>query len=175
MKRWIAPLASLFAVAGVVALALFLAGVFDGDEASGDLGDGSEVAGVCAEGHPDCVDTVVAPNGDEDDGNRVAPGCEVGHVGVCDDTPIADDEAGELIEGDGPVIQPVCAPGFPDCIDTVVVTDRGEEVGDFVVPIGTFDDDHQSGSQGPDDGVADGAAVHPGSFATSGGATTPAE
>lgn len=173
MKRWIAPLASLFAVAGVVALALFLAGVFDGDGASGDLGDGTEVAGVCAEGHPNCEDTVVAPNGDEDDGNRVAPGCEVGHVGVCDDTPIADDEAGELIEGDRPVIQPVCTPGFPDCVDTVVVPDD-DEIDGKIVPIGTFDDDRESPSQGPDDGVADGAAVDPGSFATS-GATTPAD
>ena len=173
MKRLIVPLASLSAFAGVIALALFLAGVFDGDDAVGADAGGPEVAGVCVEGNPDCGDTGFIT--DDDGGDTVAPGCEVGHVGVCDDTPIADDEAGELIEGDGPVIQPVCAPGFPDCIDTVVVTDRGEEVGDFVVPIGTFDDDHQSGSQGPDDGVADGAAVHPGSFATSGGATTPAE
>ncbi len=125
MKRWIVPLASLSAVAGVIALALFLAGVFDSDDASGSDGDGTEVAGVCAPGFSDCEDTLVAGDENDDEGNNdggdtVAPGCEVGHVGVCDDTPIADGETGDLFEGDGPVIQPVCAPGFPDCVDMIV-------------------------------------------------------
>ncbi len=102
MKRWIVPLASLSAVAGVIALALFLAGVFDGNDASGSGGNGAEVAGVT----------------DDDGGDTVAPGCEVGHVGVCDDTPIADGETGDLFEGAGPALQPACAPGFPNCTDT---------------------------------------------------------
>ncbi len=173
MKRWIAPLASLFAVAGVVTLALFLAGVFDGDEASGNRGDGAEVAGLCAEDQPDCGDTLTGPDGDGyvegDEEIGVAPGCEVGHVGPCNDTPLPDDEVGELFEGDGPVIEPACAPGFPDCTDTIV------EVDDKVVPIGMFDDDHQSegGSSGTD--IADGAPVEEGVSATSSGAVNPAE
>lgn len=125
MKRWITPLGSLVAVAGVAALALFLAGVFDGNDASGSGGSGAEVAGVCVEGDPDCGDTGFVIG--DDGGDTVAPGCEVGHVGVCDDTPIAEDETGDLFEGDGPVLQPVCAPGFPDCGDMIVVPD--EEAG----------------------------------------------
>jgi hypothetical protein len=116
MKRWIVPLASLAAVTGAVALALFVAGVFDGDEAAGIESDDTEVAGVCVEGNPDCGDTGFVT----DDGDTAAPGCEVGHVGVCDDTPIADGETGDLFKGDGPALQPACAPGFPDCADTVV-------------------------------------------------------
>ncbi len=120
MKRWIVPLASLSAVTGALVLALFLTGVFDGDEASGsqDTGAGDEVAGVCVEGNPDCGDTGFVA--DDDGGDTVAPGCEVGHVGVCDDTPIADGETGDLFEGDGPALQPACAPGFPDCEDMIV-------------------------------------------------------
>ncbi len=123
MKRWIIPLASLSAVVGAVVLALFLAGVFDKDEALGsqDTAADTEVAGVCAPDNPGCEDTLVAPDGaDDDGGDTVAPGCEVGYVGVCDDTPIADGETGDLFEGDGPTIQPVCAPGFPDCVDMIV-------------------------------------------------------
>ncbi len=167
MKRWIASLGSLVAVAGVAALALFLAGVFDGNDASGSGGNSPEVAGVCVEGDPDCGDTGFVT--DDDGGNTVAPGCEVGHVGVCDDTPIADGEAGELFEGDGPVIEPACAQGFPDCGDTIV------EVDDKVVPIGMFDDDHQSGSDVSGNDIADGGPVETGVSATSSGATTPAE
>ena len=125
MKRWVVPLASLPAVAATIALALFLAGVFDGDDASGT---GPEAVGLCAEDSPDCEDTLAT--GDEGNnlgGDTVAPGCEVGHVGVCDDTPILDGEDGELIfEGDGPAIQPVCAPEFPDCIDTIVNGTNGD-------------------------------------------------
>ena len=124
MKRWIAPLGSLVAVAGVAALALFLAGVFDGSDASGSGGNGAEVAGVCVEGNPDCGDTGFVT--DNDSGDTVAPGCEVGHVGACDDTPIADGETGDLFEGDGPSLQPACAPGFPDCADTQVLPDDSE-------------------------------------------------
>ncbi|NIM47837.1 MAG: hypothetical protein GTO22_01000 [Gemmatimonadales bacterium] len=70
----------------------------------------------------------------------MAPGCEVGHVGVCDDTPIADGEDGDLFEGDGTVIEPVCAPGFPDCADTIVNgssgdVDDGELSVDPIVPV----------------------------------------
>jgi hypothetical protein len=122
MKRWIVPLASLSAVAAAVVLALFLAGVFDGDGASAslDTGAGDEQAGVCVEGNPGCGDTGFVT--DDDGGGTVAPGCEVGYVGVCNDTPIEDGETGDLFEGDGPAIQPVCAPGFPDCEDMIVVT-----------------------------------------------------
>ncbi len=140
MKRWILLLASLSAVAGALVLALFLAGVFDRDEASGsqDTGAGDEVAGVCVEGNPDCGDTGFVT--DDDGGDTVAPGCEVGHVGICDDTPIADGQTGDLFEGDGPVLQPACAPGFPDCADTVVNgangdTDDAEPPADPIEPV----------------------------------------
>ncbi len=137
MKRWTVPLAAITAVAGAVVLALFLAGVFDGDDASGSDGTGAEVAGLCAEDHPDCEDTRFVT--DDEGGDTVAPGCEVGHVGDCDDTPVTDGEDGELIhEGDGPAIQPVCAPGFPDCED-MIVTDVGDEVdGAGPPPAGPF-------------------------------------
>ncbi len=173
MNRWIASLGSLVAVAGLAALALFLAGVFDGNDASGSGGSGEETAGVCVEGNPDCGDTGFVT--DDDGRDTVAPGCEVGHVGVCDDTPSPDGEDGELIEGDGPLIQPVCAPGFPDCTDTIVVPADGEEVDGREVPIGTFDGGHQPGSQGSDDDIADGVAADPGAFATTGQATLPSE
>ena len=135
MKRWVVPLASLSAVAATIALALVQAGVFDGDDASDTS---TEVAGLCAENNPDCEHTLVAGDGNDDEGNSfggdtVAPGCEVGHVGVCADTPIPDGDDGELIfEGDGPAIQPVCAPGFPDCVDTIVNGSNGD--GDDDVP-----------------------------------------
>ncbi len=138
MKRWIVPLVSLSAVAGVIALTLFLAGVFDGNDASGGGGNGAEVAGVCVEGNPDCGDTGFVT--DDDGGDTVAPGCEVGHVGVCDDTPIADGETGDLFEGDGPALQPACAPGFPDCADMIVNgangdIDDAEPPADPIVPV----------------------------------------
>jgi len=132
MKRWIVPLASLSAVAATIALALFLVGLFDGDDVS-DSGDaGPEAVALCAEDSPDCEDTLVTGDGNDDEadnlgGDTVAPGCEVGHVGVCADTPISDSDDGELIfEGDGPAIQPVCAPGFPDCVDTIVNGSNGD-------------------------------------------------
>jgi hypothetical protein len=90
VKRWIAGLVSISAVAGVTALVLFLAGAFDGDAADNGV-DSSELAAVCAEDHPDCEDTIVAT----------------------DD--IADDE-----NGDGASIAPGCAIGFPDCNDTPI-------------------------------------------------------
>lgn len=125
MKRWIVPLASLSAAAGAVILALFLAGVFDRDEALGhqDTGAGNEVAGVCAPDNPDCEDTLVAEDGADDDGAGAssAPVCAPGHSD-CADTVVSDDEAGETVNGNaGTSISPVCAPGFPDCVDMIVV------------------------------------------------------
>ena len=122
MKRWIGRLASLSTVAGVIALALFLAGVFDGSEASGNRGSGAELPRVCVEGDPDCAGFAT----NDDGGGAVAPGCEVGHVGVCNDTPIADGETSDLFEGDGPALQPACAPGVPDCVDTIVNDANGD-------------------------------------------------
>lgn len=105
MKRWIVPLTAVSAVVGVVALALLLAGVFDGDEASGTDDGSAEVAGVCAEGHPDCEDTLV-------------------------DTDVADEN-----DGGGNTIAPVCAPEVPDCEDMIVVGDlEGEIDGDEPPP-----------------------------------------
>ncbi|MCH8813851.1 MAG: hypothetical protein IH957_01960 [Chloroflexi bacterium] len=134
MKRWIALLGSLSAVAGVVALTLFLAGVFDSDDASGTDGDGTEVAGVCAPGFPDCEDTLVADGADDDEGNVAADNSDDMVFPVCshdnrdcDDTVLNDNEADDSIDtDDGPVIQPVCAPGFPDCEDMIVVDLDGD-------------------------------------------------
>jgi len=124
MKRFIVPLASLSTVAGALVLALFLAGVFDGDEASGskDAGAGNEVAGVCAQDNPDCEDTLVDSDGADNDGEGVgiAPACAPGFPD-CVDTVVNDNEGGETVdEDDGTTISPVCAPGFPDCVDMIV-------------------------------------------------------
>ncbi len=122
MKRWIVPLASLSAVAGVIALALFLAGVFDGDDATGDVAGGPESAAVCAEDSPDCEDTLVAPDGPGDDGEgtTIEPVCAP-EFPDCVDTVVSDDETGDPVEGqDGLSIAPRCAPGVPDCVDVIV-------------------------------------------------------
>ncbi len=124
MKRLIVPLASLSAVAGALVLALFLAGVFDGGDASGsqDTGAGNEVAGVCAQDNPGCEDTLVAPDGADDDGEGVgiSPVCAPG-FSDCVDTVVNANEDGETVDGDvGTSISPVCAPGFPDCVDMIV-------------------------------------------------------
>ena len=134
MKRWIVPLGSLSAVAGVIALALFLAGVFDGDDASGADGGGSESAAVCAEDTPDCEDTLVTGDGNDDEGDVAADNSDDMVFPVCshdnrdcDDTVLNDNEADDSIDtDDGPVIQPVCAPGFPDCEDMIVVDLDGD-------------------------------------------------
>ena len=76
MKRWFIPVASLSAVAAAVVSALFLAGVFDENEVSVTEDNGTEVAGVCAPDHPDCEDTLVAPDLTDDDdgeGSSIAP------------------------------------------------------------------------------------------------------
>ena len=125
IKRWVLPLASLSAVAGVIALALFLAGVFDGDD-SASVG-GPESAAICAEGSPDCDDTIVVPDtgGDDGDGASIAPGCALGFPD-CVDTVVQDNETGEAFDGDGPTSAPVCAPGFPDCVDMIVNGANGD-------------------------------------------------
>ena len=114
MKRWMTALVSISAVAGVTALALFLAGALDDDSADGGA-DGSEVAAVCAEDNPDCEDTIVVTgdiaDDDTGDGASIAPGCALGFP-VCDDTPVEDNETGEAFDGDGPTSARVCAPGF---------------------------------------------------------------
>ena len=132
MKRWIVPLASLSAVAGALVLALFLAGVFDRDGASGsqDPGAGNEVAGVCAQDNPDCEDTIVAPDGADDEGadTGIAPVCAPGYPD-CVDAVVNDNEEGEPVNEDaGTSISPVCAPGFPDCEDMIVVPAADDEL-----------------------------------------------
>ncbi len=134
MKRWIVPLGSLSAVAGVVALALFLAGVFDGDDASGADGGGSESAAVCAEDTPDCEDTLVTDGAGDDEGDVAADNSDDMVFPVCasdrpdcDDTVVNDNEADDSIDtDDGPVSQPVCAPGFTDCEDMIVNGQNGD-------------------------------------------------
>lgn len=142
MKRWIVPLASLSAVAGVIALALFLAGVFDGDDAAGADAGGQEAAALCAEDSPDCEDTLVAPDGAGDDGagTSIAPVCAPG-FSDCVDTVVNDTEVGESVEGQGGTsIAPVCAPGVPDCVDMIVNGANGdlddtEPPADPIVPV----------------------------------------
>jgi len=172
MNRLTASLGSPIAVAGVVALALFLAGVFDGSDASGSAGDGTEVAGVCAEDNPDCEDTLVAPDADDDGGDTIAPACAPGHPD-CVDTVVADDEAGELFDVGGSTIEPMCVQAVPDCGDTLVVPDD-DEIDGKVVPIGRFDDDHAT--SGSDDGdIPNNDAVEDGVPAVTDGALTPSE
>jgi len=173
MNRITASLGSLVALVGVVALALFLAGVFDGGAASGSPGDGNEVAGLCAEDHPDCEDTLVDPNGDDDEGNSIAPACAPGYPD-CADTVVADNEAGELFDAGGSTtIEPMCVQGVSDCKDMLVVPDD-DEIDGKIVPIGRFDEDNATG--GSDDGDApNNSAVEDGTLAVSDGATTPSE
>ncbi len=135
MKRWLVPLASLSTVAGVIVLALFLAGVFDGDDAAKAGVGGSESAGLCAEDTPDCEDTLVEPGsaGDDGEGASSAPVCAPGFPD-CVDTVVNDDEAGEPVGGQGGIsISPVCAPGFPDCVD-MIVNDANGDIDDAEPP-----------------------------------------
>lgn len=128
MKRWLVPLASLSAVAGVIVLALFLAGVFDGDDGAKAGVGGPESAALCAEDTPDCEDTLVAPDGAGDDGDGLssAPVCAPGFPD-CVDTVVSDDEADEPAERQGGItVSPVCAPGFPDCVDMIVNDANGD-------------------------------------------------
>jgi len=115
MKRWMIPLASLSAFVGVVALALFLAGAFDGDGAADAGADGQEAAALCAEDTPDCGDMLVNSDGTGDDGEgtSVAPVCAPGFPD-CVDTVVNSNEDGGPVDGQsGTNIAPMCAPGFP--------------------------------------------------------------
>lgn len=134
-RRWIVALGSLSAVAGVIALALFLAGVFDGDDASGAGVGGSESAAICAEDTPDCEDTLVVPDGAGDDGDisGSAPACAPGFPD-CVDTVVNDNETGDPADGRGGITSsPVCAPDFPDCVDMIVNGGSGD-IDDAVAP-----------------------------------------
>jgi hypothetical protein len=103
MKKWILSLGSLTAIVAAVAVALFAAGVFDDDHASGDRtsaeADG-DALGICIEGAEDCVDTV-------DEG------------GAGDDLRCAEDavDCDEPVDsGDG--VAQICLAGAEDCDDT---------------------------------------------------------
>lgn len=142
MKKWLLPIGSLTAIAVALVAVLAVAGVFDGDDANSV--EGPEAAGLCIEGQPDCVDTVVdgdTADDEEGGGDAVNQVCAPGEPN-CVDTDVGDgleqtclagtedcndaDLSGGTGEGDGSgdgtSIAPVCAPGFPDCADTVVVT-----------------------------------------------------
>lgn len=123
MKKWLLPLGSLTAIAIGVVVALAVAGVFDRDGTSGDgavaeaddAGEGTDVAGVCVEGVPDCVDMIV--DGDGETGDGPAGACLVGET-ECNDMP---DSAGD-VDPDEPVVSD---PGTSDgsvnrteCTDT---------------------------------------------------------
>jgi len=138
-------LVSITAVAGVTALALFLAGAFDDDSA--DRGaDGSELAAVCAEDQPDCDDTIVVTDDIADDGDGDGDGdgptsvsfCAPppGFPDYCVDTIVHGDDTGDVDDnGEGGVsIAPLCDPDFPDCEDMIVVDVDGGD-GDSVPSI----------------------------------------
>ena len=108
-KRLIAPLVALTAAAGVITLASFLAGVFDGDDPKVVAGGGPESALVCAEDHPDCDDVLVVQDDEGDEGDGA-------------NTRLRDSEADVPVVGqDGVTNAPLCAPGFPDCVDMILV------------------------------------------------------
>lgn len=101
MKKWILPLGSLTAVAMAVIAGLAIAGVFDGDGASGDRTESTNDAlGICIEGAQDCVDTIDGGDGESDDG---AAACLVGDS-QCKDVPD---------------VSQICAEGAEDCVDTI--------------------------------------------------------
>lgn len=130
MKKWMLPIGSVAAVAIAVVAVLAVVGVFDSDDASSDEAEG-DALGVCVEGVEDCVDTIVdgdlAPDDEGADGGFEQT-CLVG-TEDCNDTAGGDGFGEEEGADSGTNIAPVCAPGFPDCADTVVVTD-GEGGGD---------------------------------------------
>ena len=109
-KRLIAGLVTLSAAAGVIALALFLAGVFDRDDAT-DVAVGDPESPICADF--DCDDALVVQDdaGDEGDGAS---------------TRLRDGEADVPVQDQGGVTSaPLCAPDFPDCVDMIVVGGDG--------------------------------------------------
>lgn len=127
MNRRILALASLCAVAGMVILALFLTGVFDGGDAAEP---GSEAAARCPEDNLDCDDTLDLTDsaGDDGDGASSAPVCAPGFPDCVDTVVVGNDDPDG---GEGRVIgEPLCDPDAPDCTDMIV-----DE------PIGGFDDD----------------------------------
>ena len=118
-KRWIVGLASLSATAGVVALALFLAGVFDGEDSATPREVSPDSAAQCAEDAPDCDKTLAAE--DEGGGITSSPVC-------APDFPDCKDMV--VLNGDDPVtgqggvdIEPVCLDDVLDCGDLVVNED----------------------------------------------------
>ncbi len=133
-KRWTVLLASLSAAAGVVVLALFLAGVFDGEGSATPRADGAESAARCTEEEPDCEDMLDATDsaGDDGDGITSAPVCAPGFPD-CVDMVVLDGD--EPVEG-GIDIEPLCAADVPDCADTLVSgdTDGARPPADPLVP-----------------------------------------
>ena len=113
MKRWMIPLASLSAFVGVVALALFLAGAFDGDGAADAGADGQEAAALCAEDTPDCGDMLVNSDGTGDDGEgtSVAPVCAPGFPDCVD--MIVNGSNGD-VDNDVPAADPI-VPAAGEC------------------------------------------------------------
>lgn len=85
----------------VVVAALAAVGVFESDDASSDEA-GPGVAGMCVEGHEDCVDTVVDGEGADQGLDQI---CEAG-TEDCDDTPGSDG------------FEQTCLVGTEDCVDT---------------------------------------------------------
>jgi hypothetical protein len=121
MKKWLLPIGSVTAIAVAVVAVLAVVGVFDGDDA--DSAEVPNAAGICAEGHPDCVDTIVDGDAaDEDEGAGEDAGLEQTCLAGTEDCNDAD-LGGDSGEEEGTSIAPVCAPGFPDCVDKVVVTE----------------------------------------------------
>ena len=109
-KRLIAPLVTLTAAVGVITLALFLAGVFDRDDATG-VAVGDPESPICADF--DCDDALVLQD-------------DAGNEGDGAGTRLRDGEAVVPVEGQGGVTSaPLCAPDFPDCVDMIVVGGDG--------------------------------------------------
>ena len=104
-KRLIAGLVTLSAAAGVITLALFLAGVFDGDDTT-DVAVGDPESPICADF--DCDDALVVQDDAGDEGSA--------------STRLRDGEADVPVQEQGGVTSaPLCAPDFPDCVDMIVV------------------------------------------------------
>jgi hypothetical protein len=140
MKKWLLPIGGLAVVAAVAVVALAAAGVFDGDDASGDRtsaeadGDGSAL-GVCVEGVEDCVDTVVDTDGGDGADQGLDQICLAGSED-CDDSVDGSDgfeqtclagseDCDDTAGSDG--FEQICAAGSEGCDDTVEGSDGFDE------------------------------------------------
>lgn len=174
MKRWMVTLASLSVLAGVIALAMFLGGVFDGDNEPGSV-SGPEATALCAEDSPDCEDTIVVTNdaGDDGDGASIAPVCAPGFPDCLDMVVVgANGDIDDAVPEIDPVLEVVgrCAGDqFASCEEQAIkaaLTDAeglfGVDESEIVVESAAFQEWSNACLDAADDGEACAGVITPG-------------